>query len=113
MVYLGAFLTNDISGCPPPSLLHPKDLSLESLKAEVGWPSNGVLGLFSLEATLATLVYYFVTLLMLKVLPGVECQGPELKIGGKLWYKFNGMIATTMNILTGFVDFTQVLSLPC
>ena len=92
VVYLGAFLVNDVSGCPPPSLLHPKSLTLQTLKEEIGWPTNGVLGLFSLKATLATLGYYFVTLLLAQVLPGVECQGPELKIGGRLWYKLNGMI---------------------
>lgn len=102
MVYLGPFLCNDVSGCPSPSILHPKGLTLKKLKEETGWPSNELLGLFSLQATLATLGYYFITLLLLKVLPGVECQGTELKTGGKLWYKFNGMIATVTAILGGF-----------
>lgn len=101
MVYLGAFLVNDVSGCPPPSLLHPKGLTLQTLKEETGWPSNGVLGLFSLKATLATLGYYLVTLLLAQVLPGGECQGPELKIGGRLWYKLNGMISSVRSIYMG------------
>ena len=113
MVYLGALFVNDVSGCPPPSLLHPKGFTLKTLKAETGWPSNGVLGLFSVKATLATLTYYLVLLLMLKVLPGVECQGPELKIGGKLWYKLNGMTVTVMISYRVLVDNLQVLNLLC
>ena len=102
MVYLGAFLINDVAGCPPPSLLRPKSLTLKALKHETGWPSNGVLGLFSLKATLATSGYYLVTLLLAQLLPGVESQGPELKIGGKLWYKLNGVITPVRNIYMGF-----------
>lgn len=102
MVYLGASLINDVSGCPPPSLLHPQTLTLKALKDETGWPSNGVLGLFSLKATLATSVYYLVTLLLAQLLPGVKSQGPELKIGGKLWYKLNGVITPARNIYMGF-----------
>ena len=74
------------------------------LKEETGWPSNGVFGLFSLEATAVTLGYYFVHLLMLKVLPGLECQGTELKAGGKLWYKFNGILAIVIALRKGSVD---------
>lgn len=48
----------------------------------------------------ATLGYYFVLFLMLKLLPGVEYQGAELKTGGRLWYKFNGMIASVTAIRT-------------
>lgn len=102
VVYLGAFLVNDVSGCPPPSLLHPRSLTLQTLKEEIGWPSDGVLGLFSLKATSVTLGYYFVILLLAQVLPGVECQGPELKIGGRLWYKLNGKIFSVTDINTRF-----------
>lgn len=62
---------------------------MDTLKAEVGWP--GWTGLFSIEAFLGTLAWYAASLVLLKVLPSYQVDGVELKIGGRLKYRFNGM----------------------
>lgn len=89
LVYLFTFVCNDISGCPAPSLLNPKTLSLEKLKLEVGWPEEGIWGLGSVDATLAVLGYYLVNLLLYRFVPGPTHDGVKLSSGGKLKYKFN------------------------
>ena len=61
---------------------------MDTLKAEVGWP--GLTGLFSIEAFLGTLGWFALSLFFLAVLPSYEVEGSELKIGGKLNYRFNG-----------------------
>ena len=88
--YLAAFLCNDVSGCPVPSTLHPRSLTLNKLKEEAGWPTDGVLGLASLTVTGWVLAYYLFGLVLYVALPGQEMEGPELRTGGKLKYKFNG-----------------------
>ena len=88
--YAGAFLCNDIAGCPVPSLLHPSSFSLESFKQEIGWPKNGIWGVGSWEVTAWTLAYYFLSLVLQVVLPGDKVQGTVLRDGGRLDYKFNG-----------------------
>ena len=88
--YLAAFLCNDVSGCPVPSTLHPRSLTLNKLKEEAGWPTDGVLGLASLTVTGWMLAYYLFGLVLYVALPGQEMEGPELRTGGKLKYKFNG-----------------------
>ena len=90
LIYIFAFACNDISGCPAPSLLHPKSLDLEVLKKEVGWPENGIKGLVSWEATGWTLAYYLFSALLYRILPGTEIEGTKLANGGRLKYKFNG-----------------------
>ncbi|KAL3964975.1 hypothetical protein ACCO45_001979 [Purpureocillium lilacinum] len=72
LVYVFTFACNDISGCPAPSLLSPKTLSLDRLKVEVGWPKEGIAGLASWEATAAVLGYYLVNLILYRVLPATE-----------------------------------------
>ena len=86
--YLTTFLCNDISGCPAPSTLHPKSLSLKQLKKETGWP--GFTGLLSVKASLWMLSYYLLSLTLQRILPGQQVEGTELRSGGKLKYKFNG-----------------------
>ena len=100
--YAFAFLCNDVSGCPAPSLLSPTTLfnpptlstrsgtqhALETLKAEVGWP--GVTGLISTEAVLGTLAWYGLSLLLYVLLPASEAEGVKLRTGGRLKYRFNG-----------------------
>lgn len=83
------FLCNDISGCPAPSLLHPSSFDLEKLKQEVGWP--GFAGLLNAEAFTATLGWYFFSLLLNVVLPAEEPEGVELRTGGRLKYRMNGV----------------------
>lgn len=85
--YAFAFLCNDVSGCPAPSLLHPSSLTLEKLKQETGWP--GFAGLLNTETVIATLGYYLLSVVLFAVLPGQEVEGTELQSGGKLKYRFN------------------------
>ena len=89
--YAATFLCNDISGCPVPSALSPSTLTIEGLKRDVGWPANGIAGLASWDATLKTLGYYLLSLVLHRVLPGEETEGVELASGGRLKYKFNSM----------------------
>ena len=80
-----------MTGCPAPSLLSPSTLTLDQLKREVGWPEEGILGLFDPQVTLWTLSYYAFSLFLQVFLPGREVEGVPLACGGRLKYKFNGM----------------------
>jgi hypothetical protein len=64
-------------------------LSLDKLKAEVGWPENGVAGLFSWEALAASIGYVLVNAILYRILPAVEIEGTVLRSGGRLKYRFN------------------------
>lgn len=94
--YLAAFLCNDVSGCPAPSLLHPSSITLDKLKRETGWP--GISALSNTNVTLWVLGYYAFSLLLQAVLPGVETEGVELASGGRLKYKFNGDLRTPQTL---------------
>ncbi|PSN67806.1 sterol C-14 reductase-like protein [Corynespora cassiicola Philippines] len=85
--YALAFLCNDISGCPAPSLLHPSSFDFEQLKQEVGW--TGWSGLINPNAVAAVLGYYHLSLFLYAILPADEPEGTELRSGGKLKYRFN------------------------
>lgn len=104
LCYAFAFLCNDVTGCPAPSLLSPSELfspktvlgvqtmtgwenGLDTLKHEVGWP--GVEGLINVESILGTIGWYGLSLFLNAVLPGTEVQGTELRTGGRLTYRFN------------------------
>ena len=90
LTYAFAFMCNDVSGCPAPSALHPSTLTLETLKREVGWPKEGIMGLGSWSVTGWVLMYYLTSLTLQAFLPGEESLGVELSNGGRLKYKFNG-----------------------
>jgi hypothetical protein len=87
--YVLTFICNDVSGCPAPSLLHPTSLTLDQLKKETGWP--GISGLLNTKAVLGTLGYYLLSLTLYAFLPATTTEGIELRTGGKLKYRFNGM----------------------
>ena len=91
LIYAFTFLCNDVSGCPAPSLLNPSTLSLDQLKAEVGWPQDGLNGFFDARVTLWVLSYYLLSLVLYVFLPGEEVEGTELACTGRLRSKFNGM----------------------
>lgn len=91
LVYTFTFLCNDVTGCPAPSLLSPSTLTLDQLKREVGWPEEGILGLYDTRVTLWTLSYYAFSLFLQVFLPGQEADGVPLACDGRLKYKFNGM----------------------
>ncbi|KAI4165271.1 MAG: hypothetical protein LQ342_001139 [Letrouitia transgressa] len=80
--YLTAFLCNDVTGCPVPSVLHPRSLTIAKLRKEIGWPKDGVRGLLSFKVTGLVLAYYFISLVLLNVLPGSVVQGVKLRSGG-------------------------------
>nr|POE88076.1 delta(14)-sterol reductase [Quercus suber] len=99
--YAFAFLCNDVSGCPAPSLLSPSKLftspiyssksswqhALDTLAKDVGWP--GITGLINFEGALGALGWYVLSLVLYVALPAHEVQGTELRSGGKLRYRFN------------------------
>ncbi|MCJ1312477.1 erg24, C-14 sterol reductase [Agyrium rufum] len=99
IVYTGAFLINDVSGCPPPSLLHPSTFKLENFLSEIGWP--GWTGLGSFRVTGWVLAYYAFNLFLYAVLPAYTVKGTILKTGGRLDYRFNAFYTgvTIMSIL--------------
>ncbi|EEH19821.1 hypothetical protein PABG_02080 [Paracoccidioides brasiliensis Pb03] len=96
IVYIFPFVCNDISGCPAPSLLHPSTLSLETLKREVGWPENGLRGLYDTQVTCYVLGYYLLLLVLQIVLPGEEVEGVLLACGGRHRYKFNSFLSAVL-----------------
>ncbi|UNI13862.1 Delta(14)-sterol reductase [Purpureocillium takamizusanense] len=98
LVYVFTFACNDLSGCPAPSLLSPKTLSLDRLKVEVGWPKEGIFGLASWEATAAVLAYYLANLILYRVLPAAEVDGTVLASGGRLKYRFNTLYSNTFTL---------------
>lgn len=83
------FGCNDVSGCPAPSLLSPKTLDLETLKREVGWPEDGIAGLYSNRVMGCVLGYYLVNALLHRFMPASVVEGTELASGGRLTYRFN------------------------
>ena len=89
LVLAFGLVCNDISGCPAPSLLNPKTLSLDNLKHEVGWPANGVWGLARWDVTGWVLAYYLLSLVLYRVLPAAEVEGTVLASGGRLKYRMN------------------------
>lgn len=89
MTYVFAFLCNDISGCPAPSLLSPSTFTLAKFKEEVGW--QGFSGLLSTEAALGTAAWYLLSLTLYTFLPAETPEGVQLDSGGRLRYRFNSM----------------------
>jgi Delta14-sterol reductase len=113
LVYLSVFLCNDVSGCPAPSLLHPKSLSLAKLKAETPWPKEGISGLVDVEVIGWVLAYYGLSLVMQLVLPGVESTGIKLDSGGRHTYKFNSFPSALLILAAcGVGTFLQGTSFP-
>lgn len=99
LLYAFTFACNDISGCPAPSLLSPKTLSLDALKREVGWPENGIWGFASWSVTGWTIAYYLFSAVLHRVLPGTIVEGTPLSDGGRLKYKFNTLASTIFTLV--------------
>jgi delta14-sterol reductase len=99
LLYVFTFACNDVSGCPAPSLLSPKTLSLDQLKAEVGWPSDGIWGLASWKATGGLVGYYIFNALLYRFLPATETVGTELSSGGRLKYRFNAFSSAVFTLV--------------
>ncbi|KAI1426059.1 putative C-14 sterol reductase [Xylaria sp. FL1777] len=97
LIYTFAFVCNDISGCPAPSLLHPSSFDLETFKAEIGWP--GFSGLHSWEVTSVALGYHFFSLLLWRILPAEEVIGTKLPQHGRpLKYRMNSFASTVVHL---------------
>ncbi|EKG17327.1 Ergosterol biosynthesis ERG4/ERG24 [Macrophomina phaseolina MS6] len=96
LVYVFAFFINEVSGCPPPSVLQPKTFSLEKLKYEVGW--QGFSGLINLPAFGATVAYYVWSLFLNRVLPATVVEGVQLRSGGRLKYRFNAFSSALVTL---------------
>ncbi|GAM82264.1 hypothetical protein ANO11243_002430 [Dothideomycetidae sp. 11243] len=94
LCYVFAFFVNDVSGCPPPSLLHPSTFTLKRLKQEVNW--QGFDNLLNTKTALWTLAYYALNVVLWKVLPALEADGTVLLSGGRLKYRFNGFLTATL-----------------
>ncbi|KAI0480065.1 ERG4/ERG24 ergosterol biosynthesis protein [Xylariaceae sp. FL0804] len=99
LCYIFTFACNDVTGCPAPSLLSPKTLSLDRLKAEVGWPEDGVWGLASWRATGWTLAYYAFSALLYRILPATEVEGIQLSSGSRLKYRFNAFSSAVTTLV--------------
>ncbi|TLD15445.1 uncharacterized protein PgNI_00156 [Pyricularia grisea] len=94
------FACNDVSGCPAPSLLSPRDLTWAKLKSEIPWPENGVRGFVSWEVTFWVFAYYFLSLVLHRVMPAEEVLGTKLKESGRpLKYRFNAFNATVVQLI--------------
>ncbi|KAF2151057.1 ERG4/ERG24 ergosterol biosynthesis protein [Myriangium duriaei CBS 260.36] len=91
--YLFAFFVNDVSGCPPPSLLQPSTFTLEKLKQDVGWQGFGTL--LNTQTAFWTIMYYALNVVLWKVLPGQEVEGTVLRNGSRIKYRFNGFLTAT------------------
>jgi delta14-sterol reductase len=64
------------------------------LKEEIGWPDDGIVGLFDAEVTLWVLAYYVLYLALQIFIPGQVVQGVPLACGGRHTYKFNSTLWT-------------------
>lgn len=88
LVFTLIFSCNDVSGCPAPSLLNPKSLTLDKLAQDVAWP--GFAGLVNWQASIAVVAYYALTFVFYGVLPAQIVEGGPLPNSGvKLTYRFN------------------------
>lgn len=88
------FICNDKTGCPAPSTLSPRTLTLEKLKAEVPWPADGIWGFCSWEVFGWNTAYYFLSLVLYRILPAQEVLGTKLAQSGRpLKYRFNGKLS--------------------
>ena len=88
VLYLGC---NDVSGCPAPALLDPKTLTWAKLKSQIPWPEEGLAGFMSWEVTGWLFAYYFLSLMLYRIMPAQIALGTKLRESGKpLEYRFNG-----------------------
>ncbi|OLN87043.1 Delta(14)-sterol reductase 1 [Colletotrichum chlorophyti] len=91
------FVCNDKTGCPAPATLSPRTLTLEKLKAETPWPADGIWGFCSWEAIGWSLAYYFLSLVLYRILPAEEPLGTKLRQSGlPLKYRFNAFSASVV-----------------
>ena len=95
--YAASLLCNDVSGCPATSVLHPSTLTLDKLKADIGW--KGWSALFNWQAFAANLGWFVLSLILYRTLPATEAEGTVLRSGGRIKYRFNGMYRPNMEYI--------------
>lgn len=66
-------------------------MSLDQLKAEIGWPEGGIATFYDTRVTLWVLAYYLLSLALQVFVPGHEVEGVQLACGGRHKYKMNGI----------------------
>ncbi|RAH48296.1 putative C-14 sterol reductase [Aspergillus brunneoviolaceus CBS 621.78] len=90
LLYAFTFACNDVSGCPVPLLLQPRDLTWAKLKADAHLLSIGLSNFLSWKVTLVTVAYY-------KILPAKEVHGTKLVHHDRpLQYRFNAFSASVV-----------------
>ncbi|KAK2054444.1 ERG4/ERG24 ergosterol biosynthesis protein [Colletotrichum caudatum] len=93
------FGCNDKTGCPFPAALSLSTLTLEKLKTETTWPADGIWGLCSWKVIGWTLAYYFLSLVLYRLLPAQELLGTKLVESGRpLKYRFNRFASTVVRL---------------
>ncbi|KAF9777318.1 hypothetical protein IL306_004449 [Fusarium sp. DS 682] len=97
LLYLGC---NNVSGCPAPALLEPKTLTWQKFKEQTPWPKEGIWGFMSWEVTGWLFAYYFLSLVLYRVLPAQEVYGTKLRESGKaLKYRFNSFWSSIVQLV--------------
>ncbi|KAI1082147.1 putative C-14 sterol reductase [Whalleya microplaca] len=91
-----SFACNDVTGCPVPSLLEPRTLTWDNLRADMGWPNGGIRDLGSWQVTGVVLAYYLLSLILWRILPAHEVYGTKLlRYERPLTYHLNYMHVPT------------------
>ncbi|KAL7791505.1 putative ERG4/ERG24 ergosterol biosynthesis protein [Trichoderma ceciliae] len=99
LLYFFYFTFNDITGCPAPALLEPRSLSLAELRSQVPWPEDGIRGFASWRASGWMIIYYLLSLVLYRVLPGQVLYGIKLRESGRpLKYKLNAFSSTIVQL---------------
>ncbi|RAK79537.1 putative C-14 sterol reductase [Aspergillus fijiensis CBS 313.89] len=105
LLYAFTFACNDVSGCPMPSLLQPRDLTWAKLKADANLLNIGLSNFLSWKVTLVTVAYYVFGRSLWKILPAKEVHGTKLMHHDRpLQYRFNAFsaIPLTANVLISY-----------
>jgi hypothetical protein len=80
-------------------------LDLNQLKREVGWPAEGVRGLFNWQSLFAYTGYLLVNAILYRLLPAVQVKGTVLPSGGRLDYRLNSKsLLMWLNLLEEVTD---------
>ena len=94
LLYAFAFLCNDVSGCPVPALLQPRDFTWEQFKVDTGLLNISLSSFLTWEVMLVTIAYYVFGLFLWNILPARQVHGTKLVHHDRpLSYRFNGIDA--------------------
>ncbi|WQF90255.1 Putative sterol reductase [Colletotrichum destructivum] len=100
LLYTFYFVCNDKTGCPAPSTLSPRTLTLAKFKVDIPWPDNGIWGFCNWHVFGYTLAYYLLSLVLHRILPAKEVYGRKLAQSGRpLKYRFNTFNTTIVQLV--------------